>query len=57
MGNKKGKHSLLYFCVRRSGGFTELNYGQDRLCGLDFQVEQGQHSVQAEKKNVRFLKC
>lgn len=31
--------------------FTELNYGQDRLWGLDFQVEQKQHSVQAEKKN------
>lgn len=36
------------FSVWRSGEFTELNYGQDRLCGLDFQVEKGQHSVQAE---------
>lgn len=55
MGNGKGKHSLVHFHVRRSGVFTELNYGQDQLCGLDFQVEQGQHSVQAF--SAREKKC
>lgn len=57
MGNGKGNHSLVYSHVRRSGGFAELNYGQDQLCGLDCQVAQGQHSVRAERKNVKFLKC
>lgn len=54
MGCGKGRHSLTHFLVWRSEKFTELSYGQERLRDLDFQLEQGQHSVQAETQMLTF---